>query len=308
MTWMNGLPHRSCASAGDAVSGRIVLGTAQFGMPYGIANRMGTVDRIELRKILELAWREGVDTLDTAIAYGESERRLGESGVRQWRIVSKLPAVPASEPDVEAWVRRSIADSLRLTGVPSLYGMLLHQPSQLLQPMGNALYSALLEAKDRGEVSKIGVSIYAPEDLEALGSRFTFDLVQGPMNIFDRRLRTSGWLSKLHAGGVEIHIRSIFLQGLLLMEPAKRPARFNAWKQLWDGWDGWLDEQSLTPMQACVGFGVSQHDVDGIVVGVDSLQQLQGILLSSKGVPVLPPDHLQSNDPDLINPSRWSRH
>jgi aryl-alcohol dehydrogenase-like predicted oxidoreductase len=166
----------------------------------------------------------------------------------------------------------------------------------------------MLEAKDRGEVSKIGVSIYAPEDLDALAPEFKFDLVQGPMNIFDRRLHTSGWLSKLRAAGVEVHIRSIFLQGLLLMESSRRPAQFNAWRQLWDGWDRWLNEHSLTPMQACVGFGVSQHEVDGIVVGVDSLHHLQGILQSAKSVPVPPPDHLRSDDLDLINPSRWSRH
>jgi aryl-alcohol dehydrogenase-like predicted oxidoreductase len=290
------------------MSGRIVLGTAQFGMPYGIANRTGVVDRPEISKILEHAWREGVDTLDTAAAYGESERRLGEAGVQRWRIISKVPAVPASEPDAGAWVRAAIADSLRLTGIPSLYGMLLHQPSQLLGPKGDALYRAMLEARDRGEVGKIGVSIYAPEDLDALATEFDFDLVQGPMNVFDRRLAKSGWLSKLRAAGVEIHIRSIFLQGLLLMDASKRPVQFDSWKQLWDGWDRWLDEQSLTPMQACVGFGFSQREVDGIVVGVDSLHHLQEILSSAKSTPVPPPDHLQSDDLDLINPSRWSRH
>jgi hypothetical protein len=290
------------------MSGRIVLGTAQFGMPYGIANRTGVVDRLELSKILEHAWREGVDTLDTAAAYGDSERRLGEAGVQRWRIISKVPAVPASEPDAGAWVRGSIADSLRLTGMPSLYGMLLHQPSQLLGPKGGALYRAMLEARDRGEVGKIGVSIYAPEDLDALAPQFDFDLVQGPMNVFDRRLAKSGWLAKLRATGVEIHIRSIFLQGLLLMDASKRPVQFDSWKPLWEGWDRWLDEQSLTPIQACVGFGFSQREVDGIVVGVDSLHQLQEILSSAKSPPVPPPDHLQSDDLDLINPSRWSRH
>jgi aryl-alcohol dehydrogenase-like predicted oxidoreductase len=286
----------------------LVLGTAQFGLPYGVANQTGLVDRDEAEKILDCALHEGIDTLDTAVAYGDSERRLGEIGVGRWRIISKLPAIPAPVTDVGAWVRDSIDHSLRLIGVPSLYGLLLHQPLQLLEPMGGTLYRAMLEAKDRGEVGKIGVSIYAPEDLDALAPAFKFDLVQGPMNIFDRRLHTSGWLSRLHAAGVEVHIRSIFLQGLLLMEPSRRPARFNAWKHLWGEWDCWLKEQSLTPLQACMGFGVSQHDVDGIVVGVDSLHHFQGILESTKRIPVPPPGRLQSDDPELINPSRWSKH
>jgi len=290
------------------VSNRLILGTAQFGLPYGVANRLGLIDRTEAAKILNLAWSEGIDTLDTAAAYGESERRLGEIGVRQWRIVSKLPAVPESAADVGAWVRTSIAASLRLLGTASLYGLLLHRPQQLLQPVGKALYRALLEAKDRGEVTKIGVSIYAPEDLDALGSQFKLDLVQGPLNIFDRRLSATGWLAKLHAAGVEVHIRSIFLQGLLLMDPVTRPARFNAWQPLWDQWHRWLEEQSMTPLQACMGFGLSRSDVDGIVVGVDSLLHLKGILESTKRVPLPPPEHLQTDDLELINPSRWSKH
>jgi aryl-alcohol dehydrogenase-like predicted oxidoreductase len=308
MTRTNGLQHRSCASAGKAVSSRLVLGTAQLGLPYGVANQSGLMDQQEAAKILELAWSEGVATLDTAAAYGESERRLGEIGVGQWRVISKLPAVPESAADVGAWVRSSIERSLRLLGVPCLYGLLLHRPRQLLEPAGKALYRALLQAKDRGEVTKIGVSIYGPEDLDALGGQFAFDLIQGPMNIFDRRLSATGWLAKLHAAGIEIHIRSIFLQGLLLMEPPRRPAQFNAWQDLWEKWDAWLEEQSLTPLQACVGFASSQHDVDGIVVGVDSLRHLRGILDGAKGVPVPPPAHLQSDDLELINPSRWSKH
>jgi aryl-alcohol dehydrogenase-like predicted oxidoreductase len=290
------------------MSSRLILGTAQFGLPYGVANRSGLIDRTEAAKILSLAWSEGIDTLDTAAAYGESERRLGEIGVRQWRIVSKLPPVPESAADVGAWVRTQIATSLRLLGTASLYGLLLHRPQQLLEPVGKALYRALLEARDRGEVTKIGVSIYAPEDLDALGSRFKLDLVQGPLNIFDRRLSATGWLAKLHSAGVEVHIRSIFLQGLLLMDPATRPARFNAWQPLWDQWHRWLEEQSITPLQACMGFGLSQSDVDGIVVGVDSLLQLKGILDSTKRVPLPPPQNLQTGDLELINPSRWSKH
>jgi len=289
------------------MSGRLVVGTAQFGMPYGIANETGLMDRDEAERILDCAWREGIDTLDTAVAYGDSQRRLGEIGVKRWRIISKVPPVPATVTDGGAWIQHTIDESLRLTGVPSLYGLLFHQPSQLLGPMGDALYRAMLEAKGRGQVGKIGVSIYSPEDLDSLTPAFKLDLVQGPMNVFDRRLHTSGWLSKLRAAGVEVHIRSIFLQGLLLMEASRRPARFNAWKHLWREWDCWLDEQSLTPLQACVGFGLS-HDVDGIVVGVDSLHHFQGILQSAKLAPVPPPGHLQSDDPELINPSRWSKH
>ena len=308
MTATNGSPLPSCARICGTVSSRLVLGTAQFGLPYGIANRSGQIDSAQAAGILNLAWSAGIDTLDTAAAYGDSELRLGEAGVRSWRIISKLPAVPDSAADIGAWMRVSLARSLGLLGTASLYGLLLHQPQQLLQPMGAPLYRALLQAKDRGEVEKIGVSIYAPEDLDAIWPHFKFDLVQGPMNIFDRRLGTTGWLAKLRSAGVEVHIRSIFLQGLLLMDRSTRPAQFNAWQRLWDPWHRWLDQESMTPLQACLGFALSHPDVDGVVVGVDSLPHLRGILDNAGRTSVPPPGYLQTDDLDLINPSRWSVH
>ena len=290
------------------MSSRLVLGTALLGMPYGIANRTGLIERAEAVKILNLAWSGGIDTLDTAAAYGDSELRLGEFGVKQWRIVSKIPPVPDNVSDVEDWIRSSVESSLELLGAASLYGLLLHQPRQLHGPSGDAIYRGLLEAKDRGRAAKIGVSIYAPEELDVLWPKFKFDLVQSPMNIFDRRLSATGWLAKLHSAGVEVHIRSIFLQGLLLMEPSARPAQFNAWQGLWDQWQGWLDEQGVTPLQACIGFGLAQSNVDGIVVGLDSVQHLQGILEAMSRAPLDAPGYLQTDDLELLNPSNWSKH
>src|ERR1700722_15672270 len=113
------------------VNARLVIGTAQFGLPYGIANRTGLRGEEEAARILQHAWSAGIDTLDTAAAYGESERRLGSIGVTSWRIISKLASVPESAADVGAWVQSSIAHSLDLLGVPTLYALLLHQPRQL---------------------------------------------------------------------------------------------------------------------------------------------------------------------------------
>lgn len=285
---------------------RLALGTVQFGLPYGVANRSGQICRDEAARILEHAWRAGVDTLDTAIAYGESEQRLGEIGVGQWKIVSKLPAIPVDQTDVTAWVLESILTSLDRLGIPKLYGLLLHHPAQLLSTQGDALHLALISLKDQGKVEKIGVSIYGPDELDALYPRFRFDLVQAPFNILDRRLATSGWLKRLHEDGTEVHVRSVFLQGLMLMESSERPAFFTRWQSLWTQWHRWLNDQSLTAMQACLGFVLSYPEIDRAVVGVDSLSQFQEILASTQRLaPAMPPQTLLSEDLDLINPSRW---
>lgn len=285
---------------------RIALGTVQFGLPYGVANKAGQVSRDEAALIVSEARAAGVDTIDTAVVYGESEQVLGEIGVGQWRVISKLPPVPEDHTvGIEAWVMESVHASLRRLGIPRLHGLLVHQPLQLLGPCGDAIYRAMTELKKRGQVEKMGVSVYGPGELDALCARFEFDIVQAPFSIVDRRLARSGWLRRLRASRTEIHTRSAFLQGLLLMDDSCRPPEFGKWQPLWRQWHHWLVDKTLTPLQACLGFVLSQPEIDRVVVGVDGAVQLREILASvDKPVPP-PPDCLMSEDPDLINPSLW---
>lgn len=285
---------------------RLALGTAQFGLPYGVANHTGQVGRHEAGAILAHARDAGMDTLDTAMAYGESELRLGEIGVEGWKVISKLPAIPPSCPDVAVWVQESVRGSLARLRIPRLSGLLLHRPQELLGGQGQILYRSLSLLKEQGLVVKIGVSIYGPEELDALNPHFRFDLVQAPFNIVDRRMATSGWLKKLHQSGTEVHIRSAFLQGLLLMDERRRPAYFQRWQPLWKEWHCWLVEQAVSPLQACLGFVLAQPEVDRVVLGIDSLEHLRGILVSAGAPTVAPPTTLASQDLDLINPARWS--
>lgn len=148
---------------------KLALGTAQLGLNYGIANRQGQVSVDEAEEaILRHAQSSGMDTLDTAMAYGDSEQRLGVIGVAGWHVVSKLPAIPDACPDVFRWVATSVQESLQRLQVTSLYGLLLHRPEQLLARDGERLYLALQQLKDDGVVGKIGVSIYDPSELDAL--------------------------------------------------------------------------------------------------------------------------------------------
>jgi aryl-alcohol dehydrogenase-like predicted oxidoreductase len=288
------------------MNNRLALGTVQFGLLYGIANQTGQVSRDEVAGILGHAWTDGIDTLDTAIGYGDSEAILGEIEVGNWQVITKLPEVPATCADVASWVQELVTGSLKRLGIYRLYGLLLHNSQQLLGPQGEALYQALVAIKGQGRVEKIGVSIYGPDELDAFWPRYQFDLVQAPFNILDRRLVSSGWLTRLRNAGTEVHVRSVFLQGLLLMDAANRPEKFNRWQSLWNDWHCWLTDYKLTPLQACLSFATSQSEINRIVVGVDSLEQLQGVLACAKSTVNIPPDTLMSDDLDLINPSYWS--
>jgi aryl-alcohol dehydrogenase-like predicted oxidoreductase len=288
-----------------AVDSRLALGTAQFGLPYGIANHTGRISGAEAATILSAAWTAGVDTLDTAVAYGDSESRLGEIGVAQWRVISKLPADTPSEADVAAWARQAVLQSLARLRIASLQGILLHRSEQLFAPGGEKLYRALVALREEGYVGKVGVSIYDPSELEKLWPRFKLDLVQAPFNVLDRRLETAGWLARLHGAGTEIHVRSVFLQGLLLMGQAVRPAMFGRWRPIWQQWHHWLEETGLSPLQTCLNFVLARAEIDRVVLGVDSSAQLAEILAGVRAATADAPLELMSDDADLINPSRW---
>lgn len=284
---------------------RLALGTAQFGLNYGIANQAGQVLVNDAATILDCAAAAGLDTLDTAIAYGDSEERLGQIGVNQWQIVSKLPQLPDRSLDVSAWVRASVMGSLERLKVSCLGGLLLHHPADLLGSQGDALYAAVAELKSLGVVEKIGISIYQPDELDTLLEHMAFDVVQAPFNILDRRLIDSGWLGRLRDLGVELHVRSVFMQGLLLMPGALRPAKFQRWQPLWDEWERWLSVHQLTPLEACLRYALSFNEIQRVIVGVDTPGQLQDILTAASGnLPPVPVD-LQSADVALLNPSNW---
>ena len=284
---------------------KIALGTAQFGLPYGIANQAGQVTRSAAKVMLDLAAANGIDTIDTAIAYGESEAYLGEAGVQGFRLVTKLPAVPDGCDDVNGWVRGQVAASLARLGVNAVHGLLLHRPEQLLESDGKALFHALQGVKDTGQAQKVGVSIYAPSELEALTSRYRFDLIQVPFNLVDRRLHATGWLQRLKDEGIEIHTRSAFLQGLLLMPQAIRPAKFSPWSELWRTWHEWLLRHGVSAVQACLAFPLSFPEIERVVVGADSVNQLEQIISAATNTaPVDFPD-LHCDAENLINPACW---
>ena len=286
---------------------KLALGTVQFGLNYGVANSTGRVSAETASAVLSKARESGMDVLDTAIAYGDSELVLGRCGVQSWKVVSKLPAVPEACSDVTLWVVEQVRGSLLRMGLQRLYGLLLHRPGQLLESQGKELHAALQSLKDWGLVDKVGVSVYGPAELGDLWQCYRFDLVQAPLNILDRSLVESGWVERLKSEGVEIHTRSAFLQGLLLMPADKRPARFDRWSDIWREWDGWLCETGLSPVQACLRYANALQAIDRVVVGVDSVAQLDEILAAAEGTLCSLPAFQPLGDERLINPATWNQ-
>lgn len=288
---------------------RIALGTVQFGLPYGIANQTGQVTREEAGLMLDYAASCGITILDTAIAYGESEACLGAVGVKNFKVISKLPSLPDNilAEDVRGWVQNQVSASLSRLDVPALYGLLLHNSSQLTGRFAAPLAAALLELKSQGLVDKLGVSIYAPQELEVIDKVLPYDLIQAPFNLLDRRLLHSGWLRHLKERGVEVHTRSTYLQGLLLMPSGAIPNAFSQWAGLLHRWHQWLAQHDLSALQACLAFTLSHSEIDQVVVGADSLKHLEQILTAAPSEIGSELPDLTCDDLNLIDPSRWKK-
>jgi len=263
---------------------QICLGTAQFGLAYGITNAAGQVPESEVAKLLAQLEEAGVRFLDTAQAYGNSEEVLGRNLHKghNLRVISKLPAQPQASFTAEnafAWEREFRLSCERLD-LKSLDALLLHAPAELSKPGGNYLEDWLLGLRQRGLVQRLGLSIYAAEDLEGVNPDL-LDLVQLPLSLFDQRLIRDGTVARLHAAGTAIYARSIYLQGLLLT-PAHR------WPK-WTTQDARRHHQRLELLalqRGCrlidlaLGFAKDQVELEAIVVGLCSVRELAQLIES----------------------------
>jgi aryl-alcohol dehydrogenase-like predicted oxidoreductase len=298
----------SLQTLGSIGAERLALGTVQFGLPYGVANTQGQVRYDQAEAMLGAMRTAGIDTIDTAIAYGEAETVLGRIGLTGFRLVSKVP--PLREPTlaVDDWVVAQVESSLERLRVPRLAGLMLHAPDDLLGPHGPDLARGLQRARDTGLAERIGMSVYSPEQLDALVDRLPLEILQIPLNIFDRRFVETGWLDRLVADDVEVHARSVFLQGLLLMPNDLVPNKFVPFSPLIDRWHKWLasEASNMSRVQACLAHVASYEGIARMVVGADSLLQLQDIIEAVSRAPTRAPESLASPPTPLINPVLWN--
>ena len=283
---------------------QLALGTAQFGFDYGISNSSGQINFDEAEKILSYAFKNGIKYIDTAPGYGEAEALLGRIDVSKYFTMSKVSDIIPRDLNVSSWLKHCVYSSLEKLKIDQLYGILLHRSSDLLDENGELLFTALNQLKSEGLIEKIGVSVYHPNELKALNDKY-FDIVQLPMNILDRRFETLGWLDTLKARGTEIHVRSIFLQGLLLMNTKLLHPYFDQWSEKLKKFEDWTLNNGVSKLEACLGFLTDNDNIDIAVLGVQNVTQLKKILtgLNSKHSTV--PNFFEVADENLINPANW---
>jgi aryl-alcohol dehydrogenase-like predicted oxidoreductase len=285
---------------------RIAIGTAQFGLDYGVTNTSGQVSPVEVSKILEAAKRFEVNTLDTASTYGNSEQVLGQAGVSPFRVVTKLPSIPKGISIKADWVIEQgliSASNLRRKDISAL---LVHNTADLSGPNSKELIRGLNKCKELGITQKIGVSIYDPKDLSWISRIMGLDIVQAPLNVFDRRMIDSGWLSLLSEKDIEVHVRSVFLQGSLLAGVANLPDFLRPWISKFAEFESWTKSEGLSLLEGALIFPLSIQEVDKILIGVVSVDQFESALIATKRPHLKVPD-FGTSDQLLINPVNWAK-
>lgn len=284
---------------------KISIGAAQFGMLYSIG-ASSKVEINEIKKILTYANEMGINSIDTAAVYGLSEEILGNIGVKDWSITSKLSPVPETSQDIRLWVKNEVKRTLVNLKVDCLDTFLIHKPDQLNLSFGDEIYIGLEELKKDGLIKKHGVSLYNLGDINLYNKKsYNFDVFQIPFNIVDKDLIDTGVAIDLKKEGKFIQTRSAFLQGLLLSKKHQMSERFQKWSPFWDSYNEWLDKENITALQACINYVYFQENIDKVIIGVLNLNQLKEILENISKPEYRIPDFIIDEKEKLLNPSNW---
>ena len=277
---------------------KIAIGTVQFGLDYGISNRFGKTKENDIVSIFDYAIKQGIDTIDTAQAYGSSEEIIGKYHQDKFKIVTKLDFSFLKYFSVE----QLINESLKKLKVNQLYSVLYHSFDRL-GPYEN-VHEELLKLKKKGVIKKIGLSAYKQIEIEQYIEKFGKpDLIQIPYNFLDKSLENL--MIDLHKKGVEIHSRSVFLQGLLLMNPNELDGYFGEIKPLLNDLQNQFKNKNRLA-GFLLSFVLQKSFIDKVIVGVNNFHQFNFNLKNistdviSLSVPAL--------SPKILNPNRWPKN
>jgi aryl-alcohol dehydrogenase-like predicted oxidoreductase len=280
------------------------LGAAQLRFESAVGAR-GRAPEAEIAEILSVAARSGVGVLDTAVPYDSAEAMLGDAmpAGAPFRIMVKAARCDRGPDFVEAEARAS----LRRLGVASADAIIVQSAGDLFGRHGPALWDKLCDLKDQGLFSKIGVSALASDDPAGLARRFRPDILQAPASLVDQRLLASGALAAVAEMGVEVHLRSIFLQGLLFLPPDRMPAPLKDAASSLSRVRRMIAEGRSDPLQAALGFALARPEASAVIVGVTSAAELSAIIAAAASPPPeLDWNGMAMNDPAALDSHRWA--
>ena len=283
---------------------KICIGTANFNIRYGLKKKKITIKNI--KKIIQYSKKNKIKYLDTAINYGNSNVISSKINIKKFKLISKISLPKENIKGLKNWIIKSVIKERKNLRIKRLYALLFHD-TKIFEKKKNItqIFEAIDYLKEKKIIKKIGLSIYDPVELDKYFNYYNFEVVQFPLNIFDRRIIDSGWLDKLKKKGVELHARSIFLQGLLLLDKKDLPKKFLKWKKYFRYFDKFVEVKKISKKYACLSFIRNYSKIDKFVIGVNNYQQIKENLELIKLKTIKIPTHLQVKSQRLINPKFW---
>lgn len=285
---------------------KICLGTAQFGSSYGLTNKNEELSVKEIGEILSLAENNGISFLDTAPTYGNAEYKLGNLEISDWNVVTKVKT--GSTISTNTSFSESVEASLNRLKIDNLYAILIHNPKLFFDPQINRLLNQLSDLKEKGLIKKIGVSVYDRVEVDFILGNFDVDIIQLPFNVIDGRMIENNTLDKLKRRNIEVHARSIYLQGLLLMDTKDQTQHFGNWELIWKQLNSFCQDNKITPLEACLRYVLQNPNIDRVILGIDNYSQLEETIKAATGGAVNIPNELISLDDNLCNPLNWDMY
>jgi aryl-alcohol dehydrogenase-like predicted oxidoreductase len=284
----------------------IILGSAQFGMSYGISNFKGVVPKSDLLDLLKFSKNYGLTLIDTAPAYGDAEKVLGSLFSKSFDYITKIPPKPLGQT-WSKWINRNAQASIKNLRVKKLNSLLIHNCSNLNQNDVLDILACFQDLISREVILQAGFSLNSIEEgFRIVDADMTnYQLVQIPCNIIDNRFEDSGLVEIFKKNNINIHVRSIFLQGLLLQSFDNLPTFFKKWFDLFNNISISVENNGMTMFEACINHIKQKKYIDGVVVGVTSLKELKEIISSFEHSVLVHLPNFSSDDNELVMPSKW---
>tara|TARA_Y200000002_G_C22675177_1_gene661733 strand:- start:286 stop:1140 length:855 start_codon:yes stop_codon:yes gene_type:complete len=281
---------------------KIILGTANLNQKYGFLKK--SIRFSEFKKIINNS-RKGVKYIDTSSNYTRAHKLLGKLDLKKIKIISKIsiPIRPKINPKL--WISKSIEKITSDLKVKNIYCILIHNPNILLKDEYKKYLTYLNTFKKRGIIKKIGFSVYGIKETNILLKKYKVDILQVPMNLINQSFCNKDFLKKTKKRKIEIHARSIFLQGILLSSNLQNIRYFKKWKNFWLKYYSWVDRNKITQLIACLSFIKSVKNVSGYVLGIENETQLDKILNCRTKKNLKFDKFLFQKNKKLIDPSKW---
>ena len=293
------------------MSGKFMIGTAQFDEKYGLTNKTKKFKKKEIINLLKFARKNKIKFIDTAQRYGKSESNLKFLKSQKWNIVTKIDISKfrknKNKKKIKEKIKKKFSVAEKKLGKKNLYGVLTQNSDIIFNDKDKNIYNSLISLKKEGFIKRFGYSIYNFKNIEKICKEYKPDIIQCPFNIFDRRLIEKKNLNLLKKSKIEVHIRSVFLQVLLLSSEKSIINKFSKFKKKLKNWENFIRQKKISKLQACLNFVSHVRGINKIIIGVDNLNQLKQIINSKKIKKINFPKNLKSNNLNLINPTLWKK-